>query len=428
VLLLGGCALATVGLYGLIVKPDIFDQLHVAGLITGPGVILVLAASIGTGSAEIVTSAVLVIAFVLVTASISTHVIAQAGLRRYVPAAEGQAGDDGVRRVPADGSGSVVAGTASQEEGSWRVAGGMRVLVALDGSPSAQVAADLAADLEWPPGTVIRLVEAVEPGGVLPVDSWSPAHDGVPNPGRDAASGSSGASAASAASGAGLGLEAAAAAMERPGIRIETALLRGDAADLIADEAESFGADLVITGRGRGGFEQSLLGWSGGGETLGGVTVPVLVARSRALRAVLLATDGSAQSAAATDIVVRWPIFDHARIHVVLVSGASPPGNGGSPSDADQRTVEAAAAWLADAGRDVVTEIVQGQPGAAIVEAAERRSADLIVIGTRGRTGLGRALLGSVAGDVLEGSECSVLIVGPARRRPAALRNPLSPS
>ena len=32
-LLLGGCALATIGLYGLILKPDIFEQLHVAGLV-----------------------------------------------------------------------------------------------------------------------------------------------------------------------------------------------------------------------------------------------------------------------------------------------------------------------------------------------------------------------------------------------------------
>ena len=65
VLLLGGCALATIGLYGLLLKPDIFEQMHVAGLITGPAVVLVLLASLGTGSAEIATSAILVAAFVL---------------------------------------------------------------------------------------------------------------------------------------------------------------------------------------------------------------------------------------------------------------------------------------------------------------------------------------------------------------------------
>ena len=53
-----GLALATIGLYGLLRMPDIFHQLHPAGLITGPAVILVLAACVATGSAEIITSAV----------------------------------------------------------------------------------------------------------------------------------------------------------------------------------------------------------------------------------------------------------------------------------------------------------------------------------------------------------------------------------
>ena len=51
-MLLLGLALATIGLFGLLLKPDIFDQLHVAGLITGSGVILVLLASIGTGNVD----------------------------------------------------------------------------------------------------------------------------------------------------------------------------------------------------------------------------------------------------------------------------------------------------------------------------------------------------------------------------------------
>lgn len=77
-----GLALATVGLYGLLRKPDIFHQLHAAGLVTGPAVILVLLASLGTGSAEIITSAVLVILFVLITSPLSGHAIAQAAHRR----------------------------------------------------------------------------------------------------------------------------------------------------------------------------------------------------------------------------------------------------------------------------------------------------------------------------------------------------------
>jgi multicomponent Na+:H+ antiporter subunit G len=77
-----GLALATIGLVGLLRMPQILHQLHAAGLVTGPAVILVLLASIGTGNVEIVTSAALVILFVLITAPLSAHAIAQAARRR----------------------------------------------------------------------------------------------------------------------------------------------------------------------------------------------------------------------------------------------------------------------------------------------------------------------------------------------------------
>jgi multicomponent Na+:H+ antiporter subunit G len=82
VLLFLGLALATIGLYGLLRMPDIFHQLHPAGLITGPAAIVVLLASVATGSAEIITSAILVILFLLITSPLSTHAIAQAARRR----------------------------------------------------------------------------------------------------------------------------------------------------------------------------------------------------------------------------------------------------------------------------------------------------------------------------------------------------------
>ena len=77
-----GLLLATIGLYGLLRFPDIFHQLHPAGLVTGPAVILVLLTAVATGSAEIITSAALVLLFVLVTSPLSTHAIAQAARRR----------------------------------------------------------------------------------------------------------------------------------------------------------------------------------------------------------------------------------------------------------------------------------------------------------------------------------------------------------
>lgn len=77
-LLFGGLTLATVGLYGLLRMRDVFHQLHPAGLISGPALLLVLLAAIGTRNAEIISSAALVFVFLLITSSLSNHAIANA--------------------------------------------------------------------------------------------------------------------------------------------------------------------------------------------------------------------------------------------------------------------------------------------------------------------------------------------------------------
>jgi multicomponent Na+:H+ antiporter subunit G len=69
-------------LYGLLRVPGIFHQLHAAGLITGPAVILLLLASLASGHAATITSAVLVILFVLLTSPLANHAIARAAHRR----------------------------------------------------------------------------------------------------------------------------------------------------------------------------------------------------------------------------------------------------------------------------------------------------------------------------------------------------------
>jgi multicomponent Na+:H+ antiporter subunit G len=79
-----GLLLATIGLYGLLRMPDIFAQLHAAGLVTGPALILVLLASVAGGSAEIITSATLVFLFIAITSPLSGHTIAQAARRAPV--------------------------------------------------------------------------------------------------------------------------------------------------------------------------------------------------------------------------------------------------------------------------------------------------------------------------------------------------------
>jgi monovalent cation/proton antiporter MnhG/PhaG subunit len=82
VLLFLGLTLMTISLYGVLRQRDTYHQLHAQGLATGPGVIAVLASSIGTENAAIITFAVLAISFVALTSPVSGHAIARATRRR----------------------------------------------------------------------------------------------------------------------------------------------------------------------------------------------------------------------------------------------------------------------------------------------------------------------------------------------------------
>ena len=64
-----------------------------------------------------------------------------------------------------------------------------------------------------------------------------------------------------------------------------------------------------------------------------------------------------------------------------------------------------------DPGISVRHVFVEGDPAAEIVRYGRDANMDLIVIGTHGRTGLERLLLGSVAEKVLRDASCSVLVV-----------------
>jgi nucleotide-binding universal stress UspA family protein len=64
-------------------------------------------------------------------------------------------------------------------------------------------------------------------------------------------------------------------------------------------------------------------------------------------------------------------------------------------------------------------KLLVGDPANAIVEAAEQERADLIVIGTHGRTGLTRLLMGSVAEAVVRKAKCPVLTVKHPSATPA---------
>jgi nucleotide-binding universal stress UspA family protein len=65
----------------------------------------------------------------------------------------------------------------------------------------------------------------------------------------------------------------------------------------------------------------------------------------------------------------------------------------------------------ADAAVPSEHRLLVGPPAETIVEVAEREGAELIVMGTHGRTGLARLLMGSVAEEVVRKAKCPVLTV-----------------
>ena len=92
---------------------------------------------------------------------------------------------------------------------------------------------------------------------------------------------------------------------------------------------------------------------------------------------------------------------------------------GADPVDAQVTAVREAEEYLASAAKrlratgvkNVETHVWYGPPASAIVEAAQAQKADLIVMSTHGRSGLGRLVLGSVAESVLRGTRAPILVV-----------------
>ena len=138
------------------------------------------------------------------------------------------------------------------------------------------------------------------------------------------------------------------------------------------------------------------------------------------VREILCATDFSDSSEAATRVAVDYARHFGARLHLLHVAwpGADP-------------TTPPLLAKLADelsAATPVVTAIESGTPAARIVQYAERHRIDLIVLGTHGRTGVTRALLGSVAEQVARTAPCPVLTVPREGRRAAQLEREEPPA
>jgi nucleotide-binding universal stress UspA family protein len=132
---------------------------------------------------------------------------------------------------------------------------------------------------------------------------------------------------------------------------------------------------------------------------------------------ILIGIDDSEFSQAAAEQVARRPWEEGTQVR--LVSAVEPNfggyGGSGEPNVYEQarRAVDRAVGALRSSRNnfEITTEIVQGSPKHVILDEAERWGADLIVVGSHGRRGLQRFLLGSVSQAVALHAKCSVEIV-----------------
>ena len=79
--------------------------------------------------------------------------------------------------------------------------------------------------------------------------------------------------------------------------------------------------------------------------------------------------------------------------------------------EAEQNLAKIRAQLLAEGVTNVTAFVAEGQLGDAIVDTAAAQGCDLIIMATHGRSGLGRAVLGSVADHVVRNSHHAVLLV-----------------
>jgi nucleotide-binding universal stress UspA family protein len=286
----------------------------------------------------------------------------------------------------------------------------------LDGSPSAQVAQELAITVAWPTGTRFILVTA--DGG----------HDRMARPPKGG----------SEAEGAGVpihrpdllgDLDASAEPMRQRGYPAEVHVEHGHAGQRLRESAAAEFADLILVGsRGRGPAASALLG-SVSADLADHAPCPVLVARQPRVSRVLIATDGSESATAIPAVLQHWQLLRGLPMHVLNVAPQSDHSDDGE--DAHRRLAEMLAARLNAGGWTADAVLRSGDPAREIVRGAEELGCDLVVTGSRGLGDMQRLMVGSVAHDVLLHSHSSVLVLrglvsAAAKKRKVALsvRNP----
>lgn len=224
-------------------------------------------------------------------------------------------------------------------------------------------------------------------------------------------------------------LEAEAAGMRAAGVDVQCELVLSHPVLGVLDVARRHGATLIVAGtRGRTGWKRALLG-STAGRLVRDATCPVLTvhcqdgSKPRPLRTILVPTDFSEDAALAADAAARLLCVPGDGHKLVLLHAYRVPLEAmhlpaSVLMDAIRKTSQEAQASLDDLagslrrpGLAVEAVAREGYPPDVVLEHAAAIGADLIAMGTHGRSGIGRAVLGSTAERVVATASCPVLTV-----------------
>ncbi len=291
----------------------------------------------------------------------------------------------------------------------------MKVLLAIDSSAASQYAISMVATQPWPSGTVFCAVNVVD------ISQW----EGLPVLIEDAKQQGQ------------LLVKGAREALAQSGHEVFSEVHLGFPREALPEYAKEWGADFVIVGsHGRSALTRFLLG-SVAQAVLRTSPCSVKIVRPGPGPAsppdgkkILLATDGSECSAKAVYSVANrpWPAKSQIRILSVvqlpIIQTTPSPAYSEYPDTMFEEAYKAARARAESAFVDArqtlsATSLTisdgeatpEGEPRTVILDQAKAWGADLIVLGSHGRKGWDRLLMGSVAESVALHAHCSVEVI-----------------
>jgi len=294
----------------------------------------------------------------------------------------------------------------------------MKVLLALDASTGSQDVVNEVAARPWPTGTAFCLVSIVD------ATRW----EKMPTLIKDTEHAAK------------IFVDAAAQKLDYPGCEVFSEIGLGFPKQLIPAFARQWKADLIVVGsRGQNAVTRFFLG-SVALAVLRSAPCSVEIVRAKSQESpasshglkILLATDGSECSETAARSVAKRPWPAGSQIKVICARDLlvlENPTSAASPcpvypesllteilEDAEKRAQKAATEAqqiLRSAGLEVCDDhnLPVGDPRSIILDEAHAWGANLIVLGSHGRHGLDRMLLGSVSESVAMHAHCSVEVI-----------------